>query len=140
MLSIGKIGLNGEGYYVAAVADGIGEYYRGVGEAPGRWSGTASAPLGLNGEVDADDLHAVWSGLNPSTGEPRGRFAGRTVAGFDLCFRAPKSVLVLSGLGDRTRPPRCGRPTTRRWLRRSAMWSRRRLGHGSAATGSPRSR
>ncbi len=100
MLSIGKIGLNGEGYYVAAVADGIGEYYRGVGEAPGRWSGTASAPLGLNGEVDADDLHAVWSGLNPSTGEPRGRFAGRTVAGFDLCFRAPKSVLVLSGLGD----------------------------------------
>ncbi len=100
VLSIGKIGLNGEGYYVAAVADGVDEYYRGVGEAPGRWSGAASGHLGLNGEVAPTELHAVWAGLAPSTGEPLGRFAGRTVAGFDLCFRAPKSVSVLSGLGD----------------------------------------
>ncbi len=100
MLRLGKIKLNGESYYIAAVADGVDEYYRGVGEAPGRWSGTAAESLGLAGEVAAEDLHAVWSGLDPATGEKLGRFAGRTVAGFDLCFRAPKSVSLLAGLGD----------------------------------------
>ena len=43
MLSIGKIKLSGEGYYLDAVADGVDEYYRGVGEAPGRWVGAAAA-------------------------------------------------------------------------------------------------
>ncbi len=100
MLSLGKIKLNGESYYIAAVADGVDEYYRGVGEAPGRWSGSAAEPLGLVGEVDAEQLHAVWSGLDPATGKQLGRFAGRTVAGFDLCFRAPKSVSLLAALGD----------------------------------------
>jgi len=100
MLSLGKITLNGEGYYLAAVAEGVDEYYRGVGEAPGRWSGTAAESLGLEGEVIPEQLRAVWSGLDPGTGEKLARFAGRTVAGFDLCFRAPKSVSVLAGLGD----------------------------------------
>ncbi|MCP4380636.1 MAG: relaxase domain-containing protein [Hyphomicrobiales bacterium] len=100
MLSIGKISLDGEGYYLAAVADGIDEYYRGVGEAPGWWAGTAADPLGLDGEVAAEDLRAVWGGLDPATGDRLGRFGGRTVAGFDLCFRAPKSVSLLAGLGD----------------------------------------
>ncbi len=100
MLSIGKIKLSGEGYYLKAVADGIDEYYRGVGEAPGRWTGTAAGPLGLDGDVAADDLHAVWAGQNPATGEQLGRFPGREIAGFDLTFRAPKSVSILAGLGD----------------------------------------
>jgi Ti-type conjugative transfer relaxase TraA len=100
MLSIGTIKLDGESYYVKAVASGVDEYYRGVGEAPGRWMGSAAEPLGLAGEVDAADLHALWSGVDPSTGKPLGRFAGRTVAGFDLCFRAPKSVSLMAGLGS----------------------------------------
>jgi conjugative relaxase-like TrwC/TraI family protein len=98
--SIGKIHLQGEGYYLAAVAEGVDEYYRGVGEAPGRWVGSAADQLGLDREVTADDLHAVWSGLDPTTGEQLGRFGGRRIAGFDLTFRAPKSVSLLVGLAD----------------------------------------
>jgi len=73
LLSIGKIKLSGEGYYLAAVAEAIDEYYAGwarrrvVGSAP------AGHGLGLAGEVDADDLHAVWAGTNPASGERLGR-------------------------------------------------------------------
>jgi len=100
LLSIGKIKRSGERYYLDAVADGIDEYYRGVGEAPGRWVGSASGAVGLSGEVGAGDLHKVWAGEHPATGETLGRFPGRLVAGFDLTFRAPKSVSLLAGLGD----------------------------------------
>ncbi|MGB3053231.1 MAG: MobF family relaxase, partial [Acidimicrobiales bacterium] len=100
MLSLGKIQLSGESYYLNAVADGIDEYYRGVGEAPGRWVGTASHSLDLDGEVEASDLHAIWAGENPATAERMGRFPNRKVTGFDLTFRAPKSVSLLAGLGD----------------------------------------
>jgi conjugative relaxase-like TrwC/TraI family protein len=100
VLSLGKISLTGENYYLNAVADGVDEYYRGVGEAPGRWAGAAAETLGLDGEVGADDLHSIWAGLDPTTGEKLGRFAGREIAGFDLTFRAPKSVSLLAGLGD----------------------------------------
>jgi conjugative relaxase-like TrwC/TraI family protein len=100
VLSLGKIKLSGESYYLNAVADGIDEYYRGVGEAPGRWAGTAVEAFGLDGEVAADELHSVWAGLDPATGERLGRFAGREIAGWDLTFRAPKSVSLLAALGD----------------------------------------
>ena len=90
MLSIGKVRLSGEGYYLAAVADGVDEYYRGVGEAPGRWTGDAAAGLGLEGEVEPEDLRAVWAGQHPETGEGLGRFRGREIAGYDLTFRAPE--------------------------------------------------
>jgi conjugative relaxase-like TrwC/TraI family protein len=100
VLSIGKIKLSGESYYLDAVADGVDEYYRGVGEAPGRWVGSASHALNLDSEVNAPDLHAIWAGENPTTGNRLGGFPGREVAGFDLTFRAPKSVSLLAGLGD----------------------------------------
>jgi len=102
VLSLGKVRLSGESYYLNAVADGIDEYYRGVGEAPGRWAGTAAEPLGLGlgGEDAADELHALWAGPDPATVEKLGRFAGREVAGWDLTCRAPKSVSLLAGLGD----------------------------------------
>jgi conjugative relaxase-like TrwC/TraI family protein len=99
VLSIGKVGSGGQGYYVEAVAEGVDEYYRGVGEAPGEWTGTAAELLDLQGEVTSDDLRAIWEGRHPRTGEPLARFRGRTVSGYDLCFRAPKSVSVLFGLG-----------------------------------------
>jgi conjugative relaxase-like TrwC/TraI family protein len=100
MLSIGKTRLSGEGYYLAAVADGVDEYYRGLGEAPGRWTGDAAATLGCEGEVGAEQLHAVWAGQHPDSGEALGRFPGREIAGYDLTFRAPKSVSLLALLGD----------------------------------------
>lgn len=100
MLSIGKVKLSGESYYLNAVADGVDEYYRGVGEAPGRWVGTARSLLNLDGDVRPKDLRAIWAGEHPTTAEPLGRFPNRKVAGFDLTFRAPKSVSILAGLGD----------------------------------------
>lgn len=100
MLSIGKTRLSGEGYYLAAVADGVEEYYRGVGEAPGRWTGDAAVTLRLAGEVVAEQLHAVWAGQHPVAGEALARFPGREIAGYDLTFRAPKSVSLLALLGD----------------------------------------
>ncbi len=100
MLSIGKIKALGERYYLDAVATGIDEYYRGVGEAPGRWLGTAAAQLGVAGEVTPGDLESIWAGERPGYGERLGRFPNRQVTGFDLTFRAPKSVSLLAGLGD----------------------------------------
>jgi conjugative relaxase-like TrwC/TraI family protein len=100
VLSIGKVRLSGEGYYLAAVADGVDEYYRGIGEAPGRWTGSAARDLGLAGEVSAEDLAAVWSGQDPRSGEQMGRFVGREIAGFDLTFRPAKSVSLLALMSD----------------------------------------
>ena len=100
VLSIGKVRLAGEGYYLNAVADGVDEYYRGVGEAPGRWTGSAAPDLGLAREVSAEDLAAVWAGQDPRAGEQLGRFVGREIAGFDLTFRPAKSVSLLGLLGD----------------------------------------
>ena len=49
-------------------------------------------------DVDADDLHALLSGRDPRSGARLGQ--PHTVPGFDLTFRAPKSVSVLFGLGE----------------------------------------
>ena len=99
MLGIGKIAGGGDTYYLEAVAGGADEYYRGVGEAPGEWAGAAAIEFGLSGEVDPDDLRAVWNGLDPQTGSRLGNFPNRTVHVFDLTFKAPKSVSILFGLG-----------------------------------------
>ncbi len=101
MLSIGKLGRGQESYYLETVASGAEDYYVGRGEAPGRWLGTMTAELGLDGRVCADDLRQVLAGVDPISGR---RFAGggeRRVPGFDLTFCAPKSVSVLWALGDR---------------------------------------
>lgn len=101
MLGINPISEPAEGYYLDAVAQGVDEYYRGVGEASGWWAGTAAAvELGLDGEVGSDDLIAVWSGLDPRSGEQLGPFTNRKLRGFDLCWRAPKSVSLLFAFGS----------------------------------------
>ena len=104
MLNIGKLAAGGEAYYLDTVASGVEDYYTGAGEAPGYWLTEASAGLGLTGQVDANDLHAVLGATDPASGErlvsARSR---RSVPGFDLAFRAPKSVSLLYGprRGDR---------------------------------------
>ncbi len=98
MLSIGK--LVDPNYYLDKVADGVSAYYSLRGEAPGRWSGQGAARLRLDGEVRGEQLMAVLGGTDPGSGEPLGVAANRKNMGFDLCFRAPKSVSVLAGLGD----------------------------------------
>ncbi len=94
VISIGRLGLGAEGYYLDAVAKGAEEYYSVRGEVQGRWVGAGTATLGLVGHVDADDLRAVLAGLDPSTGS-RLASSARKVPGFDVTFSAPKSVSLL---------------------------------------------
>src|SRR3954452_21371571 len=111
MLSLGKLaaGPDAGRYYEEAVARGREDYYAGEGEAPARWLGGGAATLGLNGTVDDGQVGHLLAGEDPSTGALLGRkiTEGR-VAGFDLTFKAPKSVGILFGVGD---------PTTARVLR-----------------------
>jgi hypothetical protein len=51
MLSIWKLRVGVESYYLAEVASGLDEYYSGAGEAVGRWTGTGSRLLDLDGDV-----------------------------------------------------------------------------------------
>ena len=111
VLSVWKLGHGQEAYYLDAVAAGVEDYYLG-GEAPGRWIASGGAALGLAGEVDADHLHVVLSGCDPRTGTLLGQ--PHTVPGFDLTFRAPKSVSVLFGLGESGIAVRSATPTTMR--------------------------
>src|SRR5438067_9129166 len=99
VVSIGKLGQGQADYYLKAVAQGIEDYYTGAGEAPGRWVGSASRELGIEGRVEDDALHAALSGADPTSGDPLSdRRGGTRVPGFDVTFSAPKSVSVLYGL------------------------------------------
>jgi conjugative relaxase-like TrwC/TraI family protein len=67
VLSVGKLGAGAEDYYLNTVANGREDYYTGAGEAPGVWLGQGACELGLDGAVDADQLHAVLEGRDPWT-------------------------------------------------------------------------
>jgi len=102
VLNIGRLAPGGEGYYLDTVAAGVEDYYTGAGEAPGHWLTETAAGLGLTGWVGADDLRAVLGARDPS--DPKDTLVsgrgGRKVPGFDLAFRAPKSVSLVWALGD----------------------------------------
>jgi conjugative relaxase-like TrwC/TraI family protein len=104
VLSLWKLRVGAEAYYLSQVASGLDEYYSGLGESIGRWVGTAATGLGLEGDVSGEDLRAVLAGLVPGTGlTPNGerlRVHPRRVPGFDLTFSVPKSVSVVYALGD----------------------------------------
>jgi Ti-type conjugative transfer relaxase TraA len=103
MLSIGKLaaGPTAGRYYVEQVAQGREDYYAGEGEAPGGWVGTGAASLALRGEVTEGGITQLLDGRDPGSGaQLRRPLASGAVAGFDLTFRAPKSVSVLFGIGD----------------------------------------
>ncbi len=104
MLSLWKLRVGVESYYLAQVASGLDEYYTGSGEAAGHWTGTGTSLLGLTDTVTGEDLRAVLAGLAPDTGlTPNGtRLVAhpRRVPGFDLTFSVPKSVSVVYALGD----------------------------------------
>ncbi len=103
MLSIGKLGAGPDAgrYYIEQMAEGREDYYAGEGEAPGAWAGSGAAALHLSGVVDERELSRLLAAEDPATGEALRRPLGSgTVAGFDLTFRAPKSVGVLWGVAD----------------------------------------
>lgn len=97
VLSIGKIasGPQAAAYYTDQVARGRDDYWAGEGEVPGKWTGTGASSLGLSGEVDADRFSNLLEGAGLRTPPREG-----AVAGFDLTFRAPKSVSVLWAVGS----------------------------------------
>jgi conjugative relaxase-like TrwC/TraI family protein len=100
----------------ASGAGASAEYYTGYltkadGERPGVWMGSQAPGLGLSDEVTTEELEALLSGHDPSTGKQLGRALvdrfdkhGNTiksVAGYDATLSAPKSLSVLWGLtGD----------------------------------------
>src|ERR687898_360397 len=101
MVTIGKLGKGQESYYLDSVGSGADDYYSGEGEAPGRWTGSGAAELGLESTVERDQLHAVLAGRDPRTEAPLLRLLRRDrVPGFDVTFSAPKSVSVLWATGD----------------------------------------
>ena len=70
-MSLWKLRVGVESYYLAQVASGLDEYYTGSGEAAGRWSGAGAPLLGLTGEVAGDDQRAVLAGLAPAPSSRR---------------------------------------------------------------------
>jgi conjugative relaxase-like TrwC/TraI family protein len=101
VLTIGKLAASPTAgrYYVDQVAQGREDYYAGEGEAPGGWIGSGATSLGLDGSVSEHGIVRLLSAENPATGEQlRQSLASGAVAGFDLTFRAPKSVGVLFGI------------------------------------------
>jgi conjugative relaxase-like TrwC/TraI family protein len=94
-------GLSNAEYLISSVALSIDEYYAGVGESPGVWTGRWAEQLGLSGVVEADQLRALVDGRHPVSGEDL--LAGsrpRKVLAFDLTFSSPKSVSLLWALGS----------------------------------------
>jgi len=94
VLCVAKVRPGGHSYYLEVVGTGV--------EAPGEWMSAGSRSLDLHGSVLPEDLGAVLSGADPSSGRRLGRWHDRvSVAGFDLTFCAPKSVSLLHALGAR---------------------------------------
>ncbi|MDQ3964614.1 MAG: relaxase domain-containing protein [Actinomycetota bacterium] len=102
MLNIGKLRAGGGDYYLNSVAKGVEDYYLGSGEAPGYWLASGAREMRLEGEVTETALRNVLQGTDPLAGSelvaPR---RGERVPGFDLTFRAPKSVALLHALGPK---------------------------------------
>jgi conjugative relaxase-like TrwC/TraI family protein len=102
MLNIGKLGHDAATYYLETVASGVEDYYLHAGEAPGQWLGVGARTLALRGEVSGEDLRRILDGTHPASAEELGRAQGgrERLPGYDLTFRAPKSVSLLFALGE----------------------------------------
>jgi conjugative relaxase-like TrwC/TraI family protein len=138
VLSIGKLGIGQETYYLEKVAEGAEDYYSGEGEVAGEWIGDDALELELSGEVGADQLTAMLTGRNPLDGEPllgsQGVRGKGSVPGFDLTFSAPKSVSLTWALGG----PEAGQAVmdahhrsveaALAYMQRQACWTRRGAG------------
>lgn len=141
MLSVAKLRVGAEAYQLTGVAQSFDDYYSGAGEAAGWWAGVGADRLGLEGEVNGDDLRAVLAGIRPGTGglTPNGealRAHPRRVPGFDLTFKAPKSVSVLYAVSDDPRVQgaiiEAGEAALRQtlaWVEREVMAVRRGTGN-----------
>ena len=133
-MTIAKMGVGQEGYYLSKVASGLEDYYSGAGETTGRWIGRGSARLDLDGEVGSASLRALLSGMAP---DGNSRLSGRPgrvhTPGWDMTFSAPKSVSILYGLGGVAVAQQVAEAheaavdEALRWLEQHATVSRRRF-------------
>lgn len=97
MLSIGKLTPGRATYYADQLPGGGDEYYtKNETEARAVWLGSAAGALGLAGPVEPGEFRRLLGADHPITGEPLGvpRTTKKRLAGFDLCFSAPKSASV----------------------------------------------
>jgi conjugative relaxase-like TrwC/TraI family protein len=60
-----------EAYWLDQIARNREEYFSGRGESPGRFVGTAAHASGLEGIASAEQVRAMFQGLDPATGEVR---------------------------------------------------------------------
>jgi TrwC relaxase len=60
-----------EAYWLDQIARNREEYFSGRGESPGRFVGSAAAAAGLEGVASAEQVRAMFQGLDPATGEVR---------------------------------------------------------------------
>jgi conjugative relaxase-like TrwC/TraI family protein len=60
-----------ESYWLDQIARNREEYFSGRGESPGRFVGSAAAAAGLDGEASAEQVRAMFQGLDPATGAQR---------------------------------------------------------------------
>ncbi len=59
-----------EDYWLNQIANDREQYFSGKGESPGRFVGEAAAS-GLEGEASAEQVRAMFRGLDPATGQQR---------------------------------------------------------------------
>ncbi len=95
MLSICRVGLGREEYYLATAASGR-DHREGLIEPSAVWMGHGAEHLGLSGPAGARAIRLVLRGVHPATGdlllEEPGR---RRNAAYDCTFSVPKSVSLL---------------------------------------------
>ena len=60
-----------EAYWLDQIARNREEYFSGRGESPGHFVGSAAAASGLEGIASAEQVRAMFQGLDPATGEVR---------------------------------------------------------------------
>jgi conjugative relaxase-like TrwC/TraI family protein len=60
-----------EAYWLDQIARNREEYFSGRGESPGRFVGSAAAASGLEGVASAEQVRAMFQGLDPAMGEVR---------------------------------------------------------------------
>jgi len=56
-----------EAYWLNQIARDRGEYLSGHGESPGRFVGSGAAAAGLEGVATAEQVRAMFKGLDPAT-------------------------------------------------------------------------
>ena len=80
----------------------VKDYYHSDNEQPGVWVGSGAKKLGLNGEVNPEQMENLWKGYSPDGDKKLVQNAGdkNRRAGWDITFSAPKSVSVAWGVAD----------------------------------------